>query len=319
VSDPSRTLSDAFDFVRLSDGLCHYRVDGPSVGPVILLIHGATVSAWEFDRLAPFLTSAGYRALRADLFGHGYSDRPRVKYGLDLFVRQLSELLDSLEIKEPVHLLGHSLGAAIGACMAGRQPGRFQSLVLAAPLLSYTDNAKVVRLLECPLIGDLLIRAYVLPMLVRRRTRRYRDIEDGRFVGKFKSQLRKPGFGRALLSLVRNGALRDQSECYGALNGRAHPVLLLRGAEDTIVTLRQIEVIRDLVPRTIYRDLAGAGHAFLLINPEEIAPILIDFLARGHGHRTIHPSRCGAGTSVAQPELDLEIFRCISWCLPSLQ
>ena len=90
------TLPDASDFLPLSDGLCHYRVDGPCDGPVVLLIHGATVPAWEFDRLAPFLTSAGYRAIRADLFGHGYSDRPRVKYGLDLFVRQLSELLDSL-------------------------------------------------------------------------------------------------------------------------------------------------------------------------------------------------------------------------------
>jgi pimeloyl-ACP methyl ester carboxylesterase len=287
VSDLSRTFADAFDFMRLSDGLCHYRVDGPCDGPVVLLIHGATVPAWEFDRLAPFLTSAGYRAIRADLFGHGYSDRPRVKYELALFVRQLSELLDALKISAPVHLLGHSLGAAIGACMAGREPGRFRSLVLAAPLLSYTDNAKVVRLLECPLLGELLIRAYVLPMLVRRRTRRYRDIEDGRFVEKFKSQLRKPGFGRALLSLVRSGALRDQSECYGALNGQTHPVLLLRGTEDTIVTPKQIDVIRDLVPRAIYRDLAGAGHAFLLINPEEIAPILIDFLGRGHLPSTI--------------------------------
>jgi pimeloyl-ACP methyl ester carboxylesterase len=277
VRELSGAFPDSFDFLRLSGGLCHYRVDGPSDGSVVLLIHGATVPMWELDRLVPFLISAGYRTLRADLFGHGYSDRPRVKYELVLFVRQLTELLDALGVKEPVHLLGHSLGAAVGARLAGQQPDRFRSLVLAAPLVDYGANIKAARLLQYPLLGELLISVYVLPMLVRRRTRRYRDIEDGRFVGMFKSQLRKPGFGRALLSLFRSGTLGDQSDCYRGLNQQTHPVLVLRGAEDTIVTQRQIDLILGLVPRVIYQNIRGTGHALLLTHPEKVAPLMIDF------------------------------------------
>jgi len=88
--------------MSLSDGVCHYPVDGPSYGPAVLLIHGATVPAWELDRLVPFLTGAGYRTSRADLLGHGYSDRPRLKYELALFVRQLSQRPHGLRINEPV-------------------------------------------------------------------------------------------------------------------------------------------------------------------------------------------------------------------------
>lgn len=299
VSERSEVLPDAFDFLRLSDGLCHYRVEGPCDGPTILLIHGATVPAWEFDRLVPFLTNAGYRTLRPDLFGHGYSDRPRAIYEITLFVRQLSELLDALGINEPVYLLGHSLGAAVGALLAGRQPERFASLILAAPLLSYTDNMKAVRLLECPLLGELLMPVYVVPMLVRRRTRRYQAIEDGRFVAKFTSQLRKPGFGRALLSLFRSGSLADQSECYRTLKRQARPILMLRGSEDTIVTSSQIDVIRALIPRVIHREVEGTGHAFLLTHPEKVAPILIDFLEQHQRANTagsdLNPGRRWSG------------------------
>ncbi|MEQ8660979.1 MAG: alpha/beta hydrolase, partial [Gammaproteobacteria bacterium] len=54
-------------FAALSDGHCHYADEGPRDGRVVLLIHGATVPGWEFDRLVPYLHAAGLRTLRADL------------------------------------------------------------------------------------------------------------------------------------------------------------------------------------------------------------------------------------------------------------
>ena len=121
-----RSLPQADEFVRLRDGNCHYRIDGPQAGPIILLLHGATVAAWEFERLVPMLSAAGYRTIRADLFGHGYSDRPRARYAHALFVRQLLDLLDVLTPTAPVHLLGHSLGAALAARLVCAQPQRFR-------------------------------------------------------------------------------------------------------------------------------------------------------------------------------------------------
>jgi pimeloyl-ACP methyl ester carboxylesterase len=63
------SLRDSKLFLRLSDGRCHYSIEGPTDGKPLLLIHGATVPAWEFDRIVPYLTANGFRCLRPDLFG----------------------------------------------------------------------------------------------------------------------------------------------------------------------------------------------------------------------------------------------------------
>ncbi len=276
---PGHDLPDTHEFVRLSEGLCHYRIDGPLDGKTLLLVHGATVPGWAFDRLVPYFTAAGFRTLRPDLYGHGYSDRPRVRYTHALFVHQLAELLAALGIERPVHVLGHSLGAALGARLVCRYPELFVSLVLAAPLVDFTVHTPSAKLLGVPLLGECLMPIYVKPMLVRRRRRRYRAIEDGRFVGKFNDQLRKPGFGRALLSMFRSGSLGDQSDCYEALARERHPVLVLRGMDDPIVSSAQVDAINRRVTRARVVEVAETAHTLILTDPDKVAPLAIGFFA----------------------------------------
>lgn len=294
VSEALDDLPDASRFVRLGDGVCHYRFDASADGSVVLLLHGATVPGWVFDRVAPYLGDAGLRVLCPDLYGHGYSDRPRLIHDYTLFSRQITELLDALSIDAPVHVLGHSLGAALAARLAASAPQRFGRLVLAAPLVDYASTKPLARLLSTPLLGECLMQTYVVPMLTRRRTRRYRDIEGGRFVAKVKQQLIRPGFGRALLSLIRGGALGDQSAAYRAIGNRDNPVLVLRGAEDTIVSARQIGDMRRLIPRAQLHEIAAAAHAFMLTHPERVAAAVVAFLTDEPGVR-VEPEQTPQG------------------------
>ena len=269
---------DALQYVSLSDGLCHYTIDGPDNGECVVMIHGATVPAWEFDRLVPYLNNAGYKTLRADLYGHGYSDRPAVACDISLFTRQITELLQRLKITAPVHVLGHSLGAAVAASLLASAPQRYSSLVLAAPMVNYAGNLPIVRLLRIPCLGECLMHGYVMPMLIRRRTRRYREIEDGRFVQKFKNQLLKPGFASSLLSMFRANTLGDQLDRYKAAAGTDVPVLILRGEHDRIVTHEQAEQLSRIFTGSGYRKVDDTAHAFLLTDPDRLAPIIINFI-----------------------------------------
>lgn len=277
-------LPNAHHFVELSAGKCHYRIEGPATGKTLVLIHGATVPFWEFDRLVPILNRQGIRTIRLDLFGHGYSDRPDVAHGSALFTRQVVELLDCLGVTDGVDLLGHSLGCAIAARLILADPGRFHSLVMTAPVLNFLQSNPAARLLHVPLLGELLMESYVVSMLVRRRTHRYRDIQDGRFVQMFRDQLSVPGFGRSLLSLLRGDALGDQRACYGALNALPNPILVLGADGDQIALPAHMDILRGLLPGAQYQDIANAEHSMILTHPEHVALHVKRFVFRQTAH-----------------------------------
>src|SRR3954471_8601554 len=67
-------------FVRLSDGVTHYQIDGPENGRVVVLAHGFSVPYYIWDSTAAALAGAGYRVIRYDTYGRGWSDRPDVVY-----------------------------------------------------------------------------------------------------------------------------------------------------------------------------------------------------------------------------------------------
>jgi pimeloyl-ACP methyl ester carboxylesterase len=121
--------------VQLSDGICHYEIRNTQYETcnTIVLIHGFSVPYFIWDPTFEFLTKSGFRVLRYDLFGRGFSDRPRVRYDIHLFVRQLKDLLDALEIREPVHLVGLSMGGAISAAFVEKFPERVKSHILIDP------------------------------------------------------------------------------------------------------------------------------------------------------------------------------------------
>lgn len=144
--------------------------------PTILLVHGATVPCWEFDRLVPHLRAAGLRTVRFDLFGHGLSDRTAVEYDFALFLGQALEVLDGMNADRPLTVLGHSFGAALAAAVTNQRPQRVERLVLVAPLLDFMTGSLLPRIFGLPGIGGHLMPGLGLPGLKRRRKRRYASI-----------------------------------------------------------------------------------------------------------------------------------------------
>jgi len=75
----------------LADGVTYYEIAGQPGGQPVILIHGFSVPNFIWDPTFAALAAAGFRVLRYDLFGRGYSDRPKARYDKALFVRQLAE------------------------------------------------------------------------------------------------------------------------------------------------------------------------------------------------------------------------------------
>lgn len=93
----------------------------------VLALHGWLDNAQSFAPMAPFLDGVDLVAL--DLPGHGLSDRrpPGVRYHFDDNLFDVLAAADRLGW-ERFHLLGHSMGGAIGTLVAAACPERVISM-----------------------------------------------------------------------------------------------------------------------------------------------------------------------------------------------
>ncbi len=258
-------------FLQLSAGLTHVVDEGQGDAGTVVLVHGATVPHWEFDRLVPHLRSAGFRVVRFDLFGHGLSDRPAVEYDFGLFLGQALELVDSLRATRPLTILGHSFGAALAAAIVSERPGLIQRLVLVAPLLDFMAGAWWPKAIALPGIGGPFMRWLGVPALVRRRRRRYAAIGAEDLTPRFIDQARASGYAEALASMFGNGTLGSQHERYRRLCSTQHEIDVVAGAADLVIPLGDIARVRELLPQHRYLEIEDAGHNVLLTHAELLA------------------------------------------------
>ena len=96
-------------FIKLLNGTVHYELAGPEDGKQVVLVCGLVTPLFGWDKTFKALVDDGYRVLRFDLYGRGFSDRPDMKYTPDVFVHQLHELMLALKLKKNIFkgLRGH--------------------------------------------------------------------------------------------------------------------------------------------------------------------------------------------------------------------
>lgn len=267
------------EFVELPGGFVHYELAGPRDAPVVVLVHGFSVPYYVWDPTFEALTAAGFSALRYDLYGRGYSDRPEVEYNLDLFTAQLERLLTALEIDEPVALVGLSFGGPVAARYAVEHPRRVRALILIDPQVASVSAGDIFPL-NVPWVGEYLMAVYMAPrMLPRSQTQDFYQPE--RFPdweGKYRDQLQYAGFRMAILSTIRNMVHLDPLAEYEALGRSGIPVMLVRGRQDQTVSSQDIDLVRGAIPGAAFHPVDEAGHLPHYEQAGAVNPLLIDFL-----------------------------------------
>jgi pimeloyl-ACP methyl ester carboxylesterase len=264
-------------FVSLGDGVTHYQLDGPEGGPRVLLAHGFSVPSYIWDSTAVALSQAGFRVARYDYFGRGWSDRPDVAYGPDLYDRQLMQLLDSLGWTEPVHLMGLSFGGPVTAAFTGRHPERVRSLTLVDPAAG--RGSSVPWMFAAPGIGGLLWQALAVPTMAAGQSTDF--VEPARWpdwADRYRVQVGYRGFGRSLLSTLKETSGMSRDSIFATVAATNTPTLLIWGKEDQTVPIALADSVRAAIPQVQFHAIDKAGHLPHMERTDVVNPLFIGFL-----------------------------------------
>ena len=264
-------------FVRLSDGFTHYEMGGPADGRVVVLAAGVSVPYYIWDPTFAALTQAGFRVLRYDYYGRGYSDRPDIAYSQDLYVRQLAELLEAVHIAQPIDLAGLSYGGSVVTSFADRYPDRVRSLVYVDP--SFWSPYAVTAVQRMPRLWNYLTAIFEERWWADTQLDDFRHPE--RFPDwpeRYKVQLQYKGFRRAQRSTTVTNADVDQAPQLKRVGENPRPVIVFWGKDDQSVPFEFSVTLLEAMPRARLVPVEAAGHLPHWERPDVVQPALVAFL-----------------------------------------
>jgi pimeloyl-ACP methyl ester carboxylesterase len=275
------------EYIALSDGIVHYEASGPDGAPSVVFIHGVTIPYVVWDSNFPTVADAGYRAVRYDLYGRGYSDRLRgIRYDTDLFDRQLLELVGKLKVKTPLTLVGFSLGGEISVIFAERHPELVKGLILVDPggfPTSMTASEKLFwNLVRLPGAGEYLTR--LAGERMSNPDNQGLDLYDQAllpgYVRRLKGLERYKGTWYAWLSTIRHFPIQELESSYRAVGDSRKPVLLVWGKEDRVLPFATTEKVMAAIPQAELLAVEQAGHASHYEKSAVVNAAILSFLRR---------------------------------------
>jgi pimeloyl-ACP methyl ester carboxylesterase len=244
-------------------------------------VHGFSTPYFIFDNTFEFLVNSGFRVLRYDLMGRGYSDRPRVDYNIQLFVRQLKGLLDALKLSQ-INLVGLSMGGPITAAFIREYPEYASKHVLIDPAgAKQVSLPWILKALKMPIFGELALGLFGSVSMIKSIAADLFDPEAvEHFQTQYKIQMQYKGFKRAILSTMRNGMLDSFYETYARVGALQKSTLLFWGTNDTTVPFEYSKAILKAIPHAEFHAIENCGHIPHYEKPEIVNPILLEFLSK---------------------------------------
>jgi pimeloyl-ACP methyl ester carboxylesterase len=244
-------------------------------GPPVLLLHGwaGFKEIWWGTLRA---LSPRFHGIALDWPGHAGTPRAESLEGLSDLAGLAADACAALRL-EPVTVVGHSMGARVAALLALRDPQRVGRLVLVAPALSpghlrvrktLSHPADVERVLAWQRRIDRGLGRIVEPAahdhaggLLRPFLRRTRHAvrADARALHRYAAELHRDSLGEALADIRQ-------------------PTLVVAGALDPLVRLREARRSAERIPGARFQVIARAMHTPMDDRPAEFHRLLHDFL-----------------------------------------
>ncbi len=216
-----------------------------------------------------------FSVVSVDLRGHGESFAFEPPYGMDLLAEDCYHLLNDLDFNPPIIVCGLSMGGYIAFALYRKYPDLFRALILTSTRASADspegkanrDTAvKNVRELGVPSIADSMLPKTVSPVTFNSNQPLMNTIRD------------------IMLETSINGvigalqSMRDRPDSTPLLPKVKCPVLVLQGADDQLITVKEAELMQHQIPNSRLVVIPEAGHLLNLEKPDAFNQAVREFL-----------------------------------------
>lgn len=261
---------------ELRHGTCSYLDSDPtSQAPVMVLLHGFPLNSrmWR-HQVSAF--SESHRVLVPDLRGHGGSTVTHGTVTMAQMANDVAELLDQLEIIEPICLGGLSMGGYVAWEFWLQNASRLKQLMLF-DTRAQNDTEQVARgrhMMAAQVVreGAEMAADAMVPKLVARTTKDWTP----ELVDEVRRMILETD-PEAIAATQRGMAERvDMTDRLGQIDV---PALVLCGENDSISPPEEMQQFAEALPNGQFALIPKAGHLAPLEQPEAVNSAMGDFFA----------------------------------------
>jgi pimeloyl-ACP methyl ester carboxylesterase len=262
-----------------------YRTAGQG-GPVVLLIHGITGCAEQWDQVIPLLAER-YTVVAPDLLGHGQSAKPKGDYSLGAYAVMVRDLLVALGHRRAT-VVGHSLGGGVAMQFAYEYPPLAERLVLVSSGGLGREVHLMLRAatlpgseLVLPIISNQRLNragGAVVELLGRLGLRAGPDLaEMAKGYGSLADAGARQAFIHTLRAVLDIGGQRVNATDRLYL-AELLPSLIIWGRRDPLIPVHHADIAHQALPGSQLEIFEDSGHFPQLNNPVRFAHTMIDFI-----------------------------------------
>lgn len=264
----------------------HYVDEGPAGAAPVLLLHGEPSWSYLYRKMIPGIVEAGHRAVAPDLVGFGRSDKPAEKgdYTFQRHVDWMTSFVEQLDLRGIIYF-GQDWGAVIGLRVVSEQPDRFARVVIGNGGLPTGDRPGNDAFMAWQKFSQ-TSPAFDIGRLIQRATiTTLPDDVVAAYDAPFPDDSYKAG-ARIFPSLVPtqpdDPAAEPNRRAWEVLQKWEKPFLTAFSDSDP-VTKGGERVMQSRIPGAQgqpHTTIVGAGHFLQEDKGEELARIVVDFIAQ---------------------------------------
>ena len=273
-------------YVEVNGLRVHYIDEGSKSGNPVLLLHGEPSWCYLYRKMIPIIVGAGHRAIAPDLIGFGRSDKPTNKedYSYQLHVDVITEFVTTLGLSH-ITLVGQDWGGLIGLRVAAENSEHFDRLVAANTGLPTGDQPMTEAFMRWQRYSQTVPNFHAGGIVKGACKTELAPDVIAAYDAPFPDDRYKAG-ARAFPTLVPTSPDDPASEAnrraWESLRRWEKPFLTAFSDGDP-VTHGGERVFQRLIPGAEgqpHTTITGAGHFLQEDKGEELARVVVDFIAR---------------------------------------